>query len=247
MGAGRAWGWVIGEPVTRDVPRARRFYPERTERSSVMRKSLVFILTAALVALIASPAMAAGGFSSKTMNRFGYSNVDAFWYTTEWLSDTTYRESVWYIGVFNGKNEIFSDVYRDVELCTVGIDYDQCTEESNMYGSKDLTGSEFTIDSKNLSTAHVDAVYPMLAYDDQGNQVGAPFDLHVITNWTASGALQRSHGTSTYKSGCYSFHETDKGGFRPATATGSIDGTDLGVTDDATLQSNTSVSIEFTC
>jgi hypothetical protein len=34
------------------------------------------------------------------------------WYTTEWLSETSYRSTVWYVGIYQSGEDTFSDLAK---------------------------------------------------------------------------------------------------------------------------------------
>src|SRR2546425_684594 len=130
-----------------------------------MRKYLFATLIVLLAATAAVPSGAAKGGGRPAKITFASSSADAFWYTYEDLDATTYRESVWYVGVFQSSDGTYSDVYQDVEVCTEGgIKGEDCTIESSTYGFTELSGNEFTLNAKRLSSAHLDATYLMQAF-----------------------------------------------------------------------------------
>ena len=126
-----------------------------------MRKIAILILAIALLAVVAGPAQAGKATKTKTASL----SANAFWYTTEWLSQTSYRSTVWYVGVYQDSGETFSDLYFDSSICEVTPPEDTCTSESSRYGFSDLSGQTFTLDAKELDSAHLDAVYELQDYD----------------------------------------------------------------------------------
>jgi hypothetical protein len=137
-----------------------------------MRKVAILALAVALVAAGAAQA----GKPTKSTNV----SANAFWYTTEWLSQTSYRSTVWYVGVYQDSGETFSDFYFDSSICEVTPPEDECTFEASRYGFSDLTNDTFTIDAKDLTTAHLDAVYDLQDYDADFNPVGDPVATHIV-------------------------------------------------------------------
>jgi hypothetical protein len=127
-------------------------------------------LAIALLALAAGPAQA----GKPTKTRSADVSANAFWYTTEWLSETSYRSTVWHVGVYQSSEDTFSDLYFDSSICEVTPPEDTCTFESSRYGFSDLSGETFTIDAKSLTSAHLEAVYDLQEYDADFNPVGDP-------------------------------------------------------------------------
>jgi hypothetical protein len=174
-------------------------------------------------------------------------SANAFWYTTRWLSDTSYRSTVWYVGVYIDGGETYSDLYFDSSICEVTPPEDTCTSESSRYGFSDLSGQTFTIDAKKLMSAHLDAVYDLQAYDADFNPVGDPVATHIVTDWAGVGTLSREKSSYSVHTPCGIFRYRSNGVNRSADAIGSLDGTDLGETDDGYLAKGSSRSVESTC
>jgi hypothetical protein len=208
-----------------------------------MRKVAILALAIALLAVAAGPAQA----SKPTKTKSADVSANAFWYTTEWLSETSYRSRVWYVGVYQSSEGTFSDLYFDSSICEVTPPEDTCTSESSRYGFSDLTGQTFTIDAKGLTTAHIDAVYDLQEYDADFNPVGDPVATHIVTDWTGVGSLSREKSSYSLHTPCGVIRYKSNGVSRSAEATGSIDGADLGETYDAYLSTGTSRSFEPTC
>jgi hypothetical protein len=208
-----------------------------------MRKLAILALAIALLAVAASSAQAGKPTKTKTASL----SANAFWYTTEWLSQTSYRSTVWYVGVYQDSGETFSDLYFDSSICEVTPPEDTCTFESSRYGFSDLTGQTFTIDAKGLTTAHLDAVYDLQDYDADFNPVGDPAATHIVTDWAGVGSLSREKSSYSLHTPCGLVRYKSNGVNRSAEATGSLDATDLGDTDDAYLAKYASRSAEPTC
>jgi hypothetical protein len=208
-----------------------------------MRKVAILALAIALLAVAAGPAQA----SKPTKTKSADVSANAFWYTTEWLSETSYRSRVWYVGVYQSSEGTFSDLYFDSSICEVTPPEDTCTSEASRYGFSDLTGQTFTIDAKGLTTAHIDAVYDLQEYDADFNPVGDPVATHIVTDWTGVGSLSREKSSYSLHTPCGVIRYKSNGLSRSAEATGSIDGADLGETYDAYLSTGTSRSFEPTC
>jgi hypothetical protein len=209
-----------------------------------MRKIAILAFAIALLALAAGPAQASKPTKTKSTNV----SANAFWYTTEWLSETSYRSTVWYVGVYQSTEGTFSDLYFDSSICEVTTPPDdECTFESSRYGFGDLAGQAFTIDARNLESAHLDAVYDLQEYDADFNPIGDPVATHIVTDWTGVGSLSREKSSYSLHTPCGVIRYKSNGLSRSAEATGSIDGADLGETYDAYLSTGTSRSFEPTC
>jgi hypothetical protein len=208
-----------------------------------MRKIAILAFAIALLALAAGPAQA----SKPTKTKSADSSANAFWYTTEWLSQTSYRSTVWYVGVYQSADGTFSDLYFDSSICEVTPPEDTCTSESSRYGYSDLAGQTFTLDVKGLTSAHLDAVYDVQAYDADYNPVGDPVAMHIVTDWTGVGLLSREKSSYSIHTRCGVILYKTNGVSRLAEATGSLEGTDLGETDDAYLSRGASRSVDRTC
>jgi hypothetical protein len=209
----------------------------------MMRKVAILALAIALLAVATGSAQA----GKPTKTRSADSSANAFWYTTEWLSETTYRSTVWYVGVYQSSEGVFSDLYFDSSICDVTPPEDTCTSESSRYGFSDLAGQTFTIDVKGLMSAHLDAVYDLQAYDADFNPVGDPVATHIVTDWTGIGSMSREKSSYSLHTPCGVIRYKSNGVNRSAEATGSLDGSDLGETYDAYLAKGASRSMERTC
>lgn len=208
-----------------------------------MRKIAILALTVAFLAVAVGAAQA----GKPTKTRSANASANAFWYSTEPISATSYRSTVWYVGVYKSSEETFSDLYVDTVICEVTPPEDTCSSESSRYGFSDLAGQTFTIDARSLTASHLDAVYDLQEYDADGNPVGDPVATHIVTDWTGIDALFREKSSYSVHTPCGIVRYTSKGLNRAAEATGSVDGTDLGETYDAYLATGTSRSFERTC
>jgi hypothetical protein len=208
-----------------------------------MRKIAILSIAAAMLAVAVGPAEAGKPIRTRSANL----SANAFWYSIETISPTSYRSSVWYVGVYQSSEETFSDLYFDTSICEVTPPEDTCTPESSRYGFSDLSGQTFTIDAKSLSASHLDATYDLQEYDADFNPVGDPVATHIVTDWTGIGSLFREKSSYSVQTPCGLVRYTSKGVNRSAEATGSVDGLDLGETYDAYLASGASRSFEPTC
>jgi hypothetical protein len=208
-----------------------------------MRKATIVAFVIALSAIAAGPALAGKPTNTKSYDR----GANAFWYTKQWLSATHYRSTVWYVGVYQSSDGTFSDLYFDSSVCEVTPPEDTCRIEFSRYGFRRLRGDAFTIDAKRLASAHLDAVYRLQAYDADYNPVGDPVRTHIVTDWTGIGSLTREQSSYSLHTPCGTIRYRTNGISRLAEATGSLEGTDLGETDDGYLAKGVSRSIDRTC
>ena len=209
-----------------------------------MRAKALLICAALLVISGAAPAQAAKPDRYESED----ASANAFWYDTEQVSKNTYRTVTTYVGVYESSDGegAWADVYRDVETCRVTRRGDDCQYTEEFYADAFLSEDQFSI-SEDLSSAHLDAVFELYNYDERGRQTGSPDTIHVITDWTGIGDVEESRETYTYQSDCFSYRSTYDSSSRSAEATGSIDGEDLGVTEDAWLGYSSSRTTERTC
>jgi hypothetical protein len=212
-----------------------------------VRKLLVLFAAALMTAGIALPANAATHTKPSSYRSSGTS-ADAFWYRTKWLTNNTYRQTVWYVGVYQSSDGTFSDAYKTVVDCTEepGEEYEECSLVSSSYGYSDLSGDTFTI-AKKLASAHLEASYRMRTYTEKGARSGSSFTIDVVVDWTQAGSLQRSHSESTYRDGCYLFHDSSRGAWRSTTATGSVNTRALRSTDESSISKYASRYLEKIC
>jgi hypothetical protein len=215
----------------------------------MMRRTTAFVLLvcAALLAGLASPAQAAKPIRSNL------TTVEAFWHSRQSTGPNSYLETTWYVGVFastDGGTFLFSDLYQDVEACTVDQNGNpSCTEVASKFGESDLTGpgDTFTMDFAQLTSAHLDGTYQVQSFDENGNPIGSPETEHIVADWTGTGAITKSHSKFSFHSRCVHFTATTKGRMRPADAAGTLNGTDLGVTTDTFFGGDATLQVDHSC
>ena len=213
-----------------------------------MRKGLWLGLIVVLVSGVMAPQALAGS----TTTRRDFSNViNVYWHDKEQLSDGRYLMRTWYAGVYVSKRGTWSDLYESVDRCRKTDDGGtRCRQESYRVGISDLEGQTFEMDTENLDSAHLDAVYQLRAYDRNGDIVGGRVPTHIVADLTGVRDVRRHHDTYTYRYGwnnCSFTRETYDSAYRKATATGAIDGVDLGTTRDAFLSTSTSTVLNHRC
>jgi hypothetical protein len=203
------------------------------------------VLAAGLLLIVSGTAHAA----KPTKSQFSTVSANAFWYLEEQLSPTTHRSTVWYVGIYQETEFTFSDLYKDVTTCRTSPRGERCDYES-AYGFSDFSepGQVFTIDSTELTQAHIDSTYTLEVYDSRGAPTGSTFTAHIVTDFEGIGTLQTSKETYTFRSQCYTFRSKGDSISRQAEATGVINGTlDLGETYDAWLGAFSTTTFEKTC
>jgi hypothetical protein len=210
-----------------------------------MRRIAVFVFGLALLGALAAPAQAV------KPTRFTETTAEAFWTTRQDLTATTYQLTTWSVGVFastDGTSK-FSDLYQDVELCTVDPNGDICNEVSSKFGGTDFSGlgDTFTMDFANLSTAHLEATYQVQAFDQNGNPVGSAETDHIVADWTGTGVITKSRERFSFHSRCIHFSAKTKGRMRPADATGTLNGTSLGTTSTTFFGGDASFQVDHFC
>ncbi|MGH2709897.1 MAG: hypothetical protein ACRDH9_01660 [Actinomycetota bacterium] len=207
----------------------------------MFRKLALLAIVAAIAVGSAMPAVAKkpvkGAYESVSAN--------AFWYSDEPISGGGTRTTVWYVGVFKTGSDVFSDLYEDVYECDASGE--TCTTVSSRFGYSDLANDIFTIDAESLTSAHIDAVYDLQAYDENWEPVGDPDPTHIVADWEGIGTLQTGKGSYSFKSDCFSYRERFRDANRNAEAYGDVDGMDLGETYDAWLSAGASRFIERSC
>jgi hypothetical protein len=206
-----------------------------------MKKRLLLTLGLLLCLGLSVPAHAA-----PTVTNAGSAN--AFWESYQHISQGKFRVTTWYVGVYSSAEGAFSDVYKDVALCTDRDDEESgCVSESSSYGATELSSAQFTIDPIMLESAHLEAVYQMQSYDTEGNPIGAPVATPVVADWTGDGTTERDRGASVYSSGCTVYVGAYAGASRNAEASGSFGSHDLGETYGANLGSFLATDVVESC
>ena len=215
-----------------------------------MRRTIPLVLlisTLTFLTGLASPAQAKKPIKSHM------TTAEAFWHSQQPTGPNSFTETTWYVGVFattDGGTFLFSDLYQDVEACTVDPNGNtSCTEVSSKYGDTDLTGpgDSFTMDLTNLTSAHLDGTYQVQPFDQNGNPVGSPESEHIVADWTATGPITKSHSKFSFHTKCVHFTATTKGRMRPADATGTRNGIDLGTTSDTFFGGDATLQVDHTC
>jgi hypothetical protein len=217
--------------------------------------TLMLVLVAPQAAQ-AGPGGEAGIAAPRTVSapiKFADATSQSFWYFSKQLTPTTYQLTTWYVGVFayssHGRTDYYSDLYKEVDLCRQTLHGDRCNQESFAYGDSDLSksGESYTVDSDDLTAAHVVARYRLQQYDEDGNPIGSPVPHAIDATWKGRGDLQRNHQKYSYHQGCTHFTTTIKGKFRRATGTGFLDERDLGSTKDAFIGTDASLEVDHVC
>ena len=178
-----------------------------------MRKSYT-ILFALLVLLFT--ATSAQALQSKTIDRYNGASASANWYETS--GDTTTST---YLSVT--ESSYGTDVY--VEIYTYGP-----YSESWKYGYMCTQDDVLTIDKK-LNSASLSEVQ-VEVYDCY---TGETEILNIQADWVGQGAISKDSYTSRSQSGNYVWRSSGSSSYRDASATGSINGYDLGIGSYATL------------
>ena len=204
---------------------------------------------AAVAVAIAAVLAAASPAAAGPADRGNRSVLNVFWYDREPVAPGAFRVTTWYVGVYTSSGSDWSDLYQDVQFCARAGDGVRCRQERYAYGDTDLTtpGDIFRMDTRDLRGAHLEARYRLQAYDGNGNPVGEPRVVHVLTDAVGVGDLDRSRSVYGYQSGCFWYLEVVRGASRSAVATGSIDGHDLGRTHDAYLANDAYRTVERSC
>ena len=211
-----------------------------------MRRFAVLVTGSVLVfGMLAGPANA-------TSSRFRGTTAEAFWHKRHQVTPSSYTLTTWYVGVFASPTDPtshYSDLYQDVELCTVSGNRTNCSTQSQQYGDSELRRptDAFTMDFKDLTTAHLHGTYRLVSYDAAGNPVGTPTTYTIATDWTGYGPTTRSLDKFSFHNKCIHFAATTKGKSRPATATGTLNGTGLGTTKDTFFGGDATVQVDHEC
>ncbi len=123
------------------------------------------------------------------------------------------------------------------------------TEVTYKNGDSNLSrrSDSFTMDFTNLSTASLDGTYKLQSYDQNGNPVGLPETDRVVATWTGSGPIIKSHSKFSFHEKCIHFQATDKGKTRAASASGTLNGSDLGSTADTFFGGDATIQVDHTC
>jgi hypothetical protein len=211
-----------------------------------MRRWMVPTIGAVLlIGMLATPANAVS-------SRFRGTTAEAFWHKKHWVTATTFTRTTWYVGVFatpGDSTSRYSDLYEDVELCTVSGTRTSCAPQSSKYGDSELQRSTdvFTMDYNNLSAAHLHGTYRLHSYDARGNPVGTSQSYTIVADWTGYGTATRELQKFSFHNRCIHFSATTKGKMRPASATGTLNGTSLGTTKDTFFGGSATIQVDHEC
>lgn len=214
-----------------------------------MRKGLWLALILSLVmGAFFAPEAAARERRSKVIN--------VYWHDKEQVSEDVFRLTTWYVGVYAHEDGTWSDLYESVDRCrkTDGGRM-RCRQERYRIGISDLEGDTFEMETRNLESAHLDAVYKLRTYDRNGNRVGERVPTHIVADLAGRGDIRRYGDSYTRRYGwanCSFVRTTYDSRFRKAVATGSIDAADIGTIDlgstrDAFLETSTSRVLRHSC
>ncbi|MGB9939875.1 hypothetical protein [Methanosarcina sp.] len=180
-----------------------------------MRKSYTILL--ALVVLL-STAMSVQALESKTIERYNGESASADWYETNG-DITTYT----YLSVTETKDG--TDIYISTYT------YGPCSwsEKSGYMFTND---NVFKIDKKLNSASLSEVEIEVCDY-----YTGETGTLTVQADWIGEGEISESSSKSSSKYDDYVWKSSDSSKYRDASATGSINGYDLGVSSYASLSS----------
>ncbi len=203
-----------------------------------MRRVIVIAVALAAMLAIASPAHAGKPVKTTTNS----ASANAFWYSFEEVSRNTYRETVWYVGVYSDDYGTFSDLYRTTTTCRVSGGGQRCTEDF-AYGYAE--GAAFSMGA-DLESAHLDGTYVLEVYDGRRHSTGETQTVRAIADWEGTGEVQTSGGSFSYRDEFISIRGSFDDAFRTAEAYATVGGVSLGETYDAYLSSSTSTTVERT-
>ncbi|MFN2589639.1 MAG: hypothetical protein ABR518_02580 [Actinomycetota bacterium] len=212
-----------------------------------MRRIAVSLLGAAcLLVGWTGPAGAAPSGESNTG-----SSVNVFWTTREPIGPNTFRLTTWYIGVYSDSEYgISSDAYQSVSAC-VYFDsrHYRCRQQSYRVGFSDLNkpGESYVIDDQNLEYATIRGLYPLESYDEYGNPAGPAEWTRVTADVTGVGDIGTSKSTRTGRRGGCWYRTTTESAGRGMVATGTVNGADLGSTNEGGMSTYTSRTVYHSC
>ncbi|MCC4767648.1 hypothetical protein FXW07_13810 [Methanosarcina sp. DH1] len=178
-----------------------------------MRK--LYIMCFTLIVLL-STSMSVQAMESKTIERQSGSSAYANWYETNG-DVTTYT----YMSVTETDDgtDICLDIY------TSGPDY--CSEKwGYMFTEDDV----FSIDKKLNSASLSDIELEVTDWN-----TGETDTVTVGADWTGTGEISTGSSTSKSTTGDYVWRSSENSKYRGASATGSINGMDLGISTDASM------------
>jgi hypothetical protein len=204
-----------------------------------MRKLFVLVLCVLMTVGLAAPSRAA----KPTRSTYASSSVNAFWYFSDQIARNTTRDTVWYVGAYVDQDgAVFSDLYVETQTCRSVRNRTTC-EFSSKYGYSDLSDGVFTLDTVNLTAAHIEGTYVLEEYDSRGRLIGST-PTSIVADIEGTGDIQNSGGKSTYCDPFICIRSTFVDRFRQAEATGTVNGTDLGETYDANIANSTYTEVD---
>lgn len=205
-----------------------------------MRRLMVLLLGAVLVLPLGGPARAA----QPEVSRWDSAGLNAFWYLTRELEGRAYLEIVWYVGVYQSTDEVFSDLYQSVVRCEREPGRDPCRSVRFSIGYSDLEGATFSVDRR-LNEGFLDETYRLTTRHRNGDRTRSR--AHIVAELEGVGDVSRYRESYRSGSGCTLVRYDFRGASRQAEAYGSVNGNDIGETYDAWLSRGGSVSFERTC
>ena len=215
-----------------------------------MRKGLLLGLIVTVLTGLMAPPAAAVETRTRTSNV-----INVYWHDREELSANTFRLTTWYVGVYESSDGTWSDLYQSVDRCRKPDGgHTRCRQGAYRIGIDDLEGEgqTFTMDSENLESAHLDAVYRLKSYDNKGNRLPGRVPTRIVADLTGRGEIRQHRESWTDNTACKFVRRTYDSSYRRATATGSITAEDIGTVDlgstrDAFLDSSTYTVQRFCC
>ncbi|MFA5891544.1 MAG: hypothetical protein WDA27_11445 [Actinomycetota bacterium] len=229
----------------------------------VRMAALVAVLAAATIPARAQVPSAGAGIGMD-------SSADAYWETTQDVSDTQVRISVRYLAASAGRNG-WSEVFTGSMLCDKtddgggggdpgmgprdpespplpgDVEPVPCVVENWAQGWADPGSFTFKMNPLLLRSAHLEGTYWMQSYDDEGNPIDDGRETIVVADWTPDGRIQRGGGTQSFHSGCTVFASDYEGAYRQAVAAATFDEVDFGPSTFAGMGSGLGVDVQFEC
>lgn len=210
-----------------------------------MRRIAAVLIGAACLVGLAIPAGASPPENEKS------AVLNVYWITREPTGERTFRQTTWYVGAYvSDEYGTTSDGYQDISNCILldRRNY-RCRQESFKVGYSNLRrpGEYFTIDTQNLDYSTLRGLYPLQAYDEDGDPIG-PVEWTVITaDVTGQGELSSSQDTYTHKEGKCRYRTTTTTLERGFVAAGTVNGVELEPTRTGFLNYSESRTISSGC
>lgn len=182
-----------------------------------MRK--LYIMCFTLIILL-STAMSVQALESKTIERHNGASASATW--TDMNGDIEGRDTILSVTKTNDGTDIYLNIY------SWGPDY--WYEESGYVFTQD---DVFEVDNK-LNSASLSDVEIDMYNSETGEMMGT---LTIRADWIGQGDVSKGSSTYSSRNGDYIWKSSDSSKSRDASATGSINGYDLGISSYAGLYS----------